>query len=636
MGATASIDDWKASVGQDVIDELKWGTRDISKAAREVVDLMNSKEIPEEEAKAEILERYRNLPPIRLVDFDVFKKLGEIPRLGSGESMPSAPSTADLTVPLTSIDRGKTFIVFISHSWMAGWDGLGKEGQVVDEQMADEWRGYPHPDNKANAKFKLQVEGIQWLIKTMAPGCKTYIWQDFSCMDQNGSPAVDLKQLDKIMEMSDCIFTPIVDPNHDTWDYPPGGWHDYFTQYAAKSFSVGPNAYVNRAWCRVEMLYAANIPLRESEIDYKFRAGLQDAMKMNLRPHYLYGNKEKRNGVPPYQIPALAKTHLESLSPVACISNLTAASDAEKIHSLMTELQPYLKKAEGYKGAKSEDGKRHGWGKGTYANGDIYEGDYENDNFHGKGKFTFTNGNIYEGDWVNGKRHGKGKFTWANNDVYEGDWEHGKKHGKGTFTYSDGDVYQGDWVVNKKHGRGDFTCASGSIYEGDWKDGKMNGKGKFTYTSGEVYEGDWRDDNMHGIGTFTYASGNVYQGEYKDNNMHGSGKFSLANGNVYEGEYKDNNMHGKGKVTWASGNVYIGDWKDGKKHGKGTFTYATGDIYEGDWKDGNMHGYGKFTYEGGSVYEGEYRDNTMYGKGKFTYANGEVHEGDWKDDKEVI
>ena len=46
------------------------------------------------------------------------------------------------------------------------------------------------------------------------------------------------------------------------------------------------------------------------------------------------------------------------------------------------------------------DDKRSGKGKMTYANGDVYEGDFMNNKFHGKGKFTYENGVVYEGDFL--------------------------------------------------------------------------------------------------------------------------------------------------------------------------------------------------------------------------------------------
>ena len=86
-----------------------------------------------------------------------------------------------------------------------------------------------------------------------------YIWLDFGCMDQNGNPAGELKQLDMIMQICDCVFTPIHDPDWQSWEL--GTVLDIYEDYKSKLWNEGEYSYVNRGWCRVEMFYAANIPL---------------------------------------------------------------------------------------------------------------------------------------------------------------------------------------------------------------------------------------------------------------------------------------------------------------------------------------------------------------------------------------
>ena len=61
----------------------------------------------------------------------------------------------------------------------------------------------------------------------------------------------------------------------------------------------------------------------------------------------------------------------------------------------------------------------------TYANGDVYEGDFRYNERHGNGKYIYTNGNIYEGDWIEDKRHGKGKTTYPSGIVYRGIFRNG-------------------------------------------------------------------------------------------------------------------------------------------------------------------------------------------------------------------
>merc|ERR1719473_2698092 len=90
--------------------------------------------------------------------------------MGLCERFPNAPGV-DLTVPLTSVDRNKSFVIFVSHCWIAGWDGQDEYGNVIDQATKDEWRGYPHPDTKSNDKFKLLVEAIKQLRDNLAPDC---------------------------------------------------------------------------------------------------------------------------------------------------------------------------------------------------------------------------------------------------------------------------------------------------------------------------------------------------------------------------------------------------------------------------------------------------------------------------------
>ena len=46
------------------------------------------------------------------------------------------------------------------------------------------------------------------------------------------------------------------------------------------------------------------------------------------------------------------------------------------------------------------------------ASGGKHEGDYENDVKHGKGKYTYPNGDVYTGQWKDGLKHGKGVYKY--------------------------------------------------------------------------------------------------------------------------------------------------------------------------------------------------------------------------------
>ena len=50
-------------------------------------------------------------------------------------------------------------------------------------------------------------------------------------------------------------------------------------------------------------------------------------------------------------------------------------------------------------------------------------------------------------------RHGQGKFTFANGDIFQGDWVDHKMHGKGSITISDGRKYENNWVEGCEVGK---------------------------------------------------------------------------------------------------------------------------------------------------------------------------------------
>jgi hypothetical protein len=401
------------------------------------------------------------LSPIRFIPFEQFKELGSTPRL---------PENRNLCVVLEEIDLETSLLIFVSHCWLRGFAG------------AEGWDGRPHPDNAEEGKYKLIVEGVEKMLKVFAPGMKNcFLWLDYGCIDQNGDPAGELKQLDKIVEVCDCLLTPIYDENHAAWTLSRSG-NGLFEDYESTGWKGTDYSYVNRGWCRVEMFYGANIPLKEDspERKEKMKGVLLFQRSEGRRPHFLYGSKESKLLVPrllePLQTRSFEKYHPSD-------GHFTVTSDREKIIQLVTDLEPYMKRVEeGYVGER-KDGKMHGKGKYTYADGNVYEGKWKDDKMHGNGKYAFADGNVYKGESKDDKKHGKGKYIFANGNVYDGEWKDDKKHGKGKFTYADGNVHKGEW-----------------------KDGKLHGKGKFTYADGNMYKGEWKDDKKHGIFIFRAKS----------------------------------------------------------------------------------------------------------------------------------
>ena len=94
------------------------------------------------------------------------------------------------------------------------------------------------------------------------------------------------------------------------------------------------------------------------------------------------------------------------------------------------------------------EGKASGRGRQVWRSSNeesVYEGELRNGKHHGRGTITYANGHTYEGEWRNDKRHGRGIKTWPNGNRYEGEWEDNKPHGWGTHTKRDGDAHKGNW-----------------------------------------------------------------------------------------------------------------------------------------------------------------------------------------------
>ncbi len=200
----------------------------------------------------------------------------------------------------------------------------------------------------------------------------------------------------------------------------------------------------------------------------------------------------------------------------------------------------------------------------TYPNGDIYEGEFLNENRNGMGKYFFANGDVYEGEFLNGSRNGKGKYFWTNGEIYEGDFVENKITGKGIFTRKNGDVYEGDFVNSNRTGKGKLIFSNGEIYEGDFVEGKRTGSGKYFWPSGSIYEGDFIDDKRTGTGKFIWPNGNIYVGKFSDGEQTGLGAYIWSNGAVYVGDFVDGIRTGKGKLIQANKKIFEGYFKDGK------------------------------------------------------------------------
>jgi len=172
---------------------------------------------------------------------------------------------------------------------------------------------------------------------------------------------------------------------------------------------------------------------------------------------------------------------------------------------------PYLGE---YEGERNEREERHGQGKATLPNGDIYEGTYKDGKRHGLGNYRFKNGAKYVGEYVKNKKHGMGEFHYPDGSKYEGGWVEDQRSGFGKYKYANGDMYEGQWEFHVRHGQGVYTYAdTNTKYTGTWHLGKCVGQGEIIYAN-HKYVGPFRDNRPDGKGKFVFDAGCQQYGEY--------------------------------------------------------------------------------------------------------------------------
>jgi hypothetical protein len=277
-----------------------------------------------------------------------------------------------------------------------------------------------------------------------------------------------------------------------------------------------------------------------------------------------------------------------------------------------------------------------------YENGDIYDGEFQNNMRNGNGKMIYSNGDIYIGDWVNNKRQGHGKisFVFEDGDVvtYEGNWNNDVHANVGIITETNGDVYTGQLNdQDNANGKGSMDFENGDKYRGKWKNNQMEGQGSMIYANGDKYIGNWINNEKSGKGTMLYANnGDKYKGDWQQDKINGKGIIAYSNGHSYEGEFIDGLRYGRGIMLFANENKYSGDWVNNSIEGHGIMWYANGDEYNGDWHNDMRYGTGKMFYKvdnGYDEYNGEWVNDMRQGHGIFTYYNNVPFEGEWYEDE---
>lgn len=143
-------------------------------------------------------------------------------------------------------------------------------------------------------------------------------------------------------------------------------------------------------------------------------------------------------------------------------------------------------------------GKPNGQGKELYPhNMGHFKGEYKNGVKNGFGKISFEDGSVYEGQLANDNIEGYGILFWPDLKVYRGLWKDNKMCGKGRMEWPNGMFYEGEYENDQKHGFGVFSWGKGhKMYIGFWQDGKLHGKGLMRNEKGEEFQGLWNNGKL--------------------------------------------------------------------------------------------------------------------------------------------
>lgn len=240
----------------------------------------------------------------------------------------------------------------------------------------------PHPDNISNEKYKLCVSGIQQLYddlthKSRLKGC--LVWVDFSCIDQDLHHLIsyDFRNLQEVMSVSDCVFTPVVGPqstpainNTSSASLRGAELKGHYRSLDWTGSDHTNRGYLKRAWCLLEMFYAvsdlyitscyfpcltphmqAYIPLatrRQPRRVYtsssskcrKFQGRLRLDADCGRRTHVLYGTVEEKAGLPPIAIPSVDSSLMYNFHPLN--ASFSDPDDIYKLEHLMNQLLPFM------------------------------------------------------------------------------------------------------------------------------------------------------------------------------------------------------------------------------------------------------------------------------------------------------
>lgn len=170
----------------------------------------------------------------------------------------------------------------------------------------------------------------------------------------------------------------------------------------------------------------------------------------------------------------------------------------------------------------------------------------------------------FQGAFVSGQKSGQASYCSPEGDVYQGEFEQDLMDGTGLLIYKKHPVYfafQGDFSKDKFKGNGFLWLRSGEVLEaqfersalkskphdakilypnGDLYTGKLDnflrsgGRGKMMYQdSGIIYEGTWLKDQRDGLGVINNPDGSFFKAKFDEDQIKEITSYTDKLGNVF-------------------------------------------------------------------------------------------------------
>ncbi len=204
-----------------------------------------------------------------------------------------------------------------------------------------------------------------------------------------------------------------------------------------------------------------------------------------------------------------------------------------------------------------KDGKKDGFGRAEFSNGDIYVGQWKNDSIEGSGNYTFGSnsllnpGGYFVGEFMRGRRQCRGTYAFVTGHIYTGDIKtmDDEQH---VYIGPNGEQYMGVWLDSDQEGYGSYNITDQLYIEGEWSDSKLNGYAEFEAPDGSYYKGQWINGTKHGRGEARFHNGHIYNGTWVNGYKHGHGVYIFPDNRV-EGQYELDIAVGIHNRTWNNG-----------------------------------------------------------------------------------